>query len=88
MNDRLYYADPLLSEFDAQVSEIQAAPRPAIILERTAFYPTSGGQVFDTGWLEANGARMPRIRTAAVHSPSTATVCVRPLASAAPTARP
>src|SRR6185437_9299858 len=46
-----------LTEFDAQVSEIQAAPRPAVILERTAFYPTSGGQVFDTGWLEVNGAR-------------------------------
>jgi len=64
MNDRLYYADPLLSEFDAQVSEIQAAPRPAIILERTAFYPTSGGQVFDTGWLEANGARMRVVEVA------------------------
>ena len=54
---RLYYADAFLTEFDAQVSEILAEPRPAIILERTAFYPTSGGQVFDTGWLEVNGAR-------------------------------
>jgi alanyl-tRNA synthetase len=54
---RLYYADAFLTEFDAQVSEILAEPRPVIILERTAFYPTSGGQVFDTGWLEVNGAR-------------------------------
>lgn len=55
---RLYYTDSFLSEFDAQVSEIVAAPRPAVILDRTAFYPSSGGQVFDTGWLEANGARL------------------------------
>lgn len=29
----------------------QAEPRPAVVLDRTAFYPTSGGQVFDTGTL-------------------------------------
>jgi len=61
---RLYYADAFLTEFDAQVSEIQAEPRPAIILERTAFYPTSGGQVFDTGWVEANGSRMRVVEVA------------------------
>jgi len=46
------------------VSEILAAPRPAVILDRTAFYPTSGGQVFDTGWLEAQGARMRVVEVA------------------------
>ena len=61
---RLYYTDSFLSEFDAQVSEILAAPRPAVILDRTAFYPTSGGQVFDTGWLEAQGARMRVVEVA------------------------
>ena len=25
--------------------------RPAVIFDRTAFYPTSGGQVFDMGWI-------------------------------------
>ena len=55
---RLYYTDSFLTEFDAQVVDVVRAPRPAIVLDRTAFYPTSGGQVFDTGWLEANGARL------------------------------
>ncbi len=55
---RLYYTDSFLSEFDAQVVDLVTAPRPAVVLDRTVFYPTSGGQVFDTGWLEANGARL------------------------------
>jgi alanyl-tRNA synthetase len=55
---RLYYTDSFLSDFDAQVVDLVTAPRPAVGLDRTAFYPTSGGQVFDTGWLEANGSRL------------------------------
>ena len=49
MTDRLYYHDSFLYAFDAQVEAMPETPRPAIILDRTAFYPTSGGQVFDTG---------------------------------------
>ena len=55
---RLYYTDSFLTEFDAQVVDLVTAPRPAVVLDRTAFYPTSGGQLFDTGWLGANGARL------------------------------
>jgi alanyl-tRNA synthetase len=51
MTDRLYYHDSFLYDFDAEVREVTETPRPALILDRTAFYPTSGGQVFDTGWL-------------------------------------
>src|SRR5581483_9631648 len=29
-----------------------------IILDHTAFYPTSGGQVFDTGWIQADEQRL------------------------------
>jgi alanyl-tRNA synthetase len=58
MTDHLYYHNSFLYEFDAVVSEVSALPRAAIVLDRTAFYPTSGGQVFDTGWLESNGHRM------------------------------
>jgi alanyl-tRNA synthetase len=49
MTDRLYYHDSFLYDFDAEVREVADGPRPALILDRTAFYPTSGGQVFDTG---------------------------------------
>jgi alanyl-tRNA synthetase len=49
MTDRLYYHDSFLYDFDAEVAEVSEEPRPAVILDRTAFYPTSGGQIFDTG---------------------------------------
>jgi len=57
MTDHLYYHDSFLYEFDADVAEVTSVDsRPAIILDRTAFYPTSGGQVFDTGWIRPAGA--------------------------------
>jgi alanyl-tRNA synthetase len=64
MTTRLYYSDPFLGEFDAHVVDVVAAPRPAVILDRSAFYPTSGGQVFDTGWLEAGGSRLRVVEVA------------------------
>jgi alanyl-tRNA synthetase len=54
MTERLYYHDSFRYDFDAEVREITESPRPAIILDRTAFYPTSGGQVFDTGWITSD----------------------------------
>ena len=56
MTKRLYYDDSFLYDFDAEVREVLETPRPGLILDRTAFYPASGGQVFDAGWLtsEAN----------------------------------
>jgi alanyl-tRNA synthetase len=51
MTTRLYYHDSFLYDFDAEVHEVLDSPRPALILDRSAFYPTSGGQVFDTGWI-------------------------------------
>src|SRR6201992_389664 len=59
MSDRLYYADPSLSSFDARVSDIREVSRAQgrslwqIALDRSAFYPTSGGQPHDTGLLTA-----------------------------------
>jgi alanyl-tRNA synthetase len=52
MTERLYYRDAELLEFDARVAEVvDSEGRPAVVLDRTAFYPTSGGQPFDTGRL-------------------------------------
>jgi alanyl-tRNA synthetase len=51
MTDRLYYHDSFLYGFDAEVHSIVESPRPAVVLDRTAFYPTSGGQIHDTGLL-------------------------------------
>jgi alanyl-tRNA synthetase len=52
MTDRLYYSDPYLRAFDATVSAVERRDgRLVVVLDRTAFYPTSGGQPFDTGVL-------------------------------------
>jgi alanyl-tRNA synthetase len=52
VTERLYYSDSYLTAFDATVKRVLThAGRPAVVLDRTAFYPTSGGQPFDTGRL-------------------------------------
>src|SRR5471030_916526 len=52
MTERLYYSDPYCREFDATVSSVdRRGDRTVVTLDRTAFYPTSGGQPFDTGTL-------------------------------------
>jgi alanyl-tRNA synthetase len=55
-SERLYYTDAYLVEFDAVVREVvPQSDRWKVSLDRTAFYPTSGGQPFDTGTIgEAN----------------------------------
>jgi len=50
MTERLYYADAYLRSFDARIVD-RADDGRTIYLDRTAFYPTSGGQPFDTGSL-------------------------------------
>jgi alanyl-tRNA synthetase len=50
MTERLYYTDCYLTQFRARVVEASPDGR-CIYLDRTAFYPTSGGQPFDTGQL-------------------------------------
>jgi alanyl-tRNA synthetase len=61
MTTRLYYHDSFLYDFDAEVREVLDSPRPALILDRTAFYPTSGGQVFDTGSITSDANTKLRV---------------------------
>jgi alanyl-tRNA synthetase len=57
MTERLYYNDSFLYDFRASVLDTRELKRDgnqstwAVKLDRTAFYPTSGGQPFDTGRL-------------------------------------
>jgi alanyl-tRNA synthetase len=62
MTDRLYYHDSFLYNFDAEVRSVVETPRPALILDRTAFYPTSGGQIHDTGSIVFSDARFSEAR--------------------------
>ena len=50
MTERLYYTDPYLREFDATlVDTVSHEGKTALVLDRTAFYPASGGQPADAG---------------------------------------
>jgi alanyl-tRNA synthetase len=65
MTKRLYYDSSDLHEFDSAVEAVippaSGESRTAVILRETAFYPTSGGQVHDTGWLTVEGAGRLRV---------------------------
>jgi alanyl-tRNA synthetase len=50
VTERLYRDDAYLLEFEAQVvARHEHEGRPAVVLDRTAFYPVGGGQPWDTG---------------------------------------
>ena len=52
MTSRIYYTDPYCRRFDAVVTKtFEHDGHPAVLLDRTAFYPSSGGQPFDVGRL-------------------------------------
>jgi alanyl-tRNA synthetase len=59
MVERLYYSDSFVRDFTAKVTDIRELSRTdgqstwQIALDRTAFYPTSGGQPNDLGVLRA-----------------------------------
>jgi len=65
MTNRLYYSNPDLCEFDAVVAEVvppaSAEDRMQVTLDQSAFYPTSGGQVYDLGWLTTIGDQRARV---------------------------
>jgi misacylated tRNA(Ala) deacylase len=53
MTEALYHTDAYLKEFDAVVTLVEGR---AVALDRSAFYPSGGGQPHDTGTL-TDGAR-------------------------------
>jgi alanyl-tRNA synthetase len=65
MTSRLYYNDPALHEFDTVIEETipssNGQPRTGVVLRESAFYPTSGGQVYDTGWLLTDEGERVRV---------------------------
>jgi len=50
MTQRIYYSEPYRRTFDAKVLSVDTvAGHTHVTLDQTAFYPTSGGQPYDTG---------------------------------------
>jgi alanyl-tRNA synthetase len=50
VTERLYYHDPYLREFDATLLDtVSHDGQTALVLDRTGFYPSSGGQPHDVG---------------------------------------
>jgi alanyl-tRNA synthetase len=50
--EKLYFSDSALLQFEATVIDVKPAEGgEAVVLDRTAFYPTGGGQPYDTGLL-------------------------------------
>lgn len=56
VTERLYYSDSHLIEFEARVVDVteRVSGWTAVVLDRTAFYPTGGGQPSDTGTLNSS----------------------------------
>ncbi len=60
MTERLYYRDSNLLRFEAAVTAVGVEDgRPYAVLDRSAFYPTSGGQLHDLGRL--NGVEVVEV---------------------------
>ena len=70
MTERLYYTDAYLRNFSAQIVDRSEDSR-TVYLDRTAFYPTSGGQPYDSGSIGGPSPGLPAASIArSVSSPS------------------
>lgn len=64
-SQRLYFSDSYTTRFKANIVErVEANGRHAVILDQTYFYPTSGGQPHDTGYLNDTAVTNVTIRKA------------------------
>lgn len=57
MTDHPYRTDPYLREAAATV--LAHTPEGGIVLDRSIFYPTGGGQPGDGGWIDWDGGAIP-----------------------------
>jgi misacylated tRNA(Ala) deacylase len=57
VTELLFRADPYLAATDCRI--IGHTPEGALMVDRSVFYPTGGGQPGDSGMLEWSGGRMP-----------------------------
>lgn len=55
MTERLYFDDSYRETFEATIEAIDGT---SVVLDRTAFYPTGGGQPHDTGWLRTTAGEI------------------------------
>ena len=61
MTERIYYTEPTKTTFEALVVAVESSGSQSVVeLDKTAFYPSSGGQPHDTGVL--GGARVVDVR--------------------------
>lgn len=59
MTKKLYYEDQYTRKFTAKAMKQAKNARPFVVLDQTLFYPTGGGQPFDTGTL--NGVNVVEV---------------------------
>jgi misacylated tRNA(Ala) deacylase len=64
MTELLFRADPYLAAADCRI--VAHTSEGALVVDRTVFYPTGGGQPGDSGVLDWGGARMPIATTVKV----------------------
>ncbi len=57
MTELLFRSDPYLASAEGRVTA--HTPEGGLVLDRTVFYATGGGQPGDCGWLDWDGGRMP-----------------------------
>ncbi|MFW6000210.1 MAG: alanyl-tRNA editing protein [Halorubrum sp.] len=83
MTERLYLADDAVTTFEATVERVLSNPE-RLVLDRTHFYPTGGGQPHDTGTIRvADGSGSARWRVVDVEMTDTVYHEVEPIVDGA-----
>lgn len=77
MTDPLFRTDAYLTEAPARV--IAHTPEGGLILDRSLFYATGGGQPGDSGWIDWEGGRLPVATTVKAEGGQIALVAAEPL---------